>query len=336
MRKESVPPEISVILSVYNGQDYLQEAIDTVLNQTFADFELIVVDDGSSDESASIVESCRDDRIRLVKNASNRGLVYSLNKGIELSRGRYLARMDADDLCVTTRFEKQFHFMEKHPEVGVCGAWFELFEDGSAHRRIIRFPVEDKGIRALMPVYSALAHPTVMIRKSALTDRQLSYPDCHRLEDYALWSFLLQHTKAHNFPEVLLFHRRHARNESRLLYRDILKRNKEVSVIHRRFFQMNGVELNEEEAFAYSSFIDKATGFESRFDSDKKAADVMTRILSQLPAHPDTEFAGLLKRNLAKACFGKSVLHRKIYRSGRLHLLFFQGMFAYLRDSFKK
>ena len=119
---QQIPPLISVILPAYNAERFLEEAIDSILAQTYKNFELIVLNDGSTDRTEEIILSYNDPRIRYIKNESNLKLIKTLNKGIALARGKYIARMDADDISLPTRFEKEIEFMEIHPDIGVCSS----------------------------------------------------------------------------------------------------------------------------------------------------------------------------------------------------------------------
>ena len=114
-------------MTVHNGEKHLSEAIDGILNQTFKDFEFLVIDDGSTDGSADIIQSYKDVRIRFISNGKNLSVPVSLNMGLNLARGEYIARMDCDDISLPQRLEKQVQFMDANPEVGVCGTWLETF-----------------------------------------------------------------------------------------------------------------------------------------------------------------------------------------------------------------
>ena len=118
---------VTVLMPVYNGEMYLREAIDSILHQTFTDFEFLIINDGSTDNSETIILSYDDSRIRYEKNDSNLKLIATLNKGIELAKGKYIVRMDADDISIPDRIEKQVAFLEKNPDVGICGSWFTAF-----------------------------------------------------------------------------------------------------------------------------------------------------------------------------------------------------------------
>ena len=114
-------PKVTVLMPVYNCEKYLRESIESILNQTFKDFEFLIINDGSSDKSAEIVESYNDNRINFVQNEKNIGLAASLNRGLDIAKGEYIARMDADDISLPERLEKQVRFMETNPQIGICG-----------------------------------------------------------------------------------------------------------------------------------------------------------------------------------------------------------------------
>ena len=121
--------QVTVLMPVYNAEQYLREAIGSILHQTFTDFEFIIINDGSTDRSEEIIKSYTDTRIRYYKNESNLKLIATLNKGFDLAGGKYIARMDADDISLPNRLQLQFELMEKNPEVGLCGTWFENFTE---------------------------------------------------------------------------------------------------------------------------------------------------------------------------------------------------------------
>jgi len=118
-------PQLTVLMPVYNGGPFLRSAIESILNQDFSDFDFLIIDDGSTDGSHEIAASYADPRIRLESNGRNLGLIATLNRGLDLARGTYVARMDADDIAFPDRLSKQLTFMEAHPEIGLCGTWYE-------------------------------------------------------------------------------------------------------------------------------------------------------------------------------------------------------------------
>ncbi len=210
-------PSITVLISVYNGEKYLREAIDSILSQTYADFELLIIDDGSTDGSADIVLSYRDDRITLEKNEQNLGLERSLNKGIHLAKGHYIARMDSDDISLPTRLEKQNIFMDDHPDVALCGTQADYF--GAQSKITTRNPVSHEEIRARTLFRCPILHPTAILRKSSLLNGNLLYDlsgEYKYAEEYELWARILEKHQVHNIDEVLLKYRIHESNIGQL------------------------------------------------------------------------------------------------------------------------
>lgn len=205
----SEAPRVSVLLAVLNGEAHLEEALRSVLAQTFRDFECIIIDDGSTDGTARILEQFEreDGRIR-VHSQPNRGLVASLNLGMKLAAGEYVARMDADDISLPDRFAVQVAYMDAQQQVGICGTWVETF--GSGRSDIVRYPSDDGTIRSRLLFESAMAHSSVMLRRSMLERHGLAY-DAHALhaEDYDLWVRASRHTILANIPAVLLRYRVH-------------------------------------------------------------------------------------------------------------------------------
>ena len=139
-------PSVSVLLPVYNGAAYLEQAVQSILDQTYGYFELIVINDGSTDESSSIIERFKDARIRLY-NQQNQGLAASLNHAVELSKGKYLARQDQDDVSFPQRFEKQVRFLESHPRCGMVGTWTSIWVQDRPTERAHRHPAGDLDIK---------------------------------------------------------------------------------------------------------------------------------------------------------------------------------------------
>lgn len=201
-------PKVTVLMPVYNGERYLREAIDSILNQTFTDFEFLIINDGSTDRSVEIIKSYNDPRIRLVNNKKNLKLIATLNRGLVLAEGEYIARMDCDDISLQKRLEKQAAFMDAHPEVGVCGTWVKTI--GKSARYISKYPRDDETIRCQMLFRPALAHPSVMIRKSIFAKYDLAYnSDYIHGEDYELWVRASRHMLLANIEEILVLYRLH-------------------------------------------------------------------------------------------------------------------------------
>lgn len=200
-------PTISVALPVYNGESYLREALNSILAQTYTNFELIIIDDGSTDRSLQILNEYekRDSRIRLITR-ENRNLATTLNDIIDLSRGKWFARMDQDDIAYPQRFERQLEWLNK-TGADICGSWVQLF--GSSDKRILKHPQSDEAIKMEMLFSSPFAHPTVMMNTELL--KQLRYNKAwEKCEDYDLWERAVHaQWKMTNVQEVLLLYRQH-------------------------------------------------------------------------------------------------------------------------------
>ena len=208
-------PVISVLMPVFNGEKYLAEAIESILNQTFGDFEFIIINDGSADGTAGIVEHYRqrDHRIR-VYDQSNQGVVKSLNRGLELAQGRYIARMDADDVSLPERLAKQVDFLETHPEIGVLGTGAKTMDGSGNTSHTVQFPIQHNVIRWYLCFFSPMIHPTVMMRRQIVEQVGGYSSDMMQTEDYDLWRRLSGMTRLSNLQDVLLHLRKHDANGS--------------------------------------------------------------------------------------------------------------------------
>lgn len=201
-------PKVTVLMSVFNGGKYLRGAIDSILNQTFKDFEFIIIDDGSTDDTSKIIESYKDKRVKFVQNKKNVGLAKSLNKGIRIAKGKYIARMDADDISLTSRLEKQVKFMDNNLDTAVCGTWLKLF---GKDKGIWQVPNDFETLKSLLLFYPVIFHPTAFIRRAFLERYHLCYDESFICaQDYDLWVRIAEKAKISNFGEVLLYHRIHA------------------------------------------------------------------------------------------------------------------------------
>jgi glycosyltransferase involved in cell wall biosynthesis len=228
-------PTVTLLMPVFNGEAHLAEAVESVLAQTFADFELLVLDDGSTDSSGDILDAFRDRRIRRVRNARNLGLAETLNKGLELAQGRYIARMDCDDVCLPGRLERQVRFMERHPEIGVLGTWFEK-TDG-ATTVTVEVPVGDAEIRFFLIFENTFMHASILLSKAVLDRANLRYdPALKYGQDYDLWVRCARHTRLANLPEILMRYRCHPDNASHRFRDEQRRAADQARCLHLRSF----------------------------------------------------------------------------------------------------
>jgi hypothetical protein len=199
---------VSVILPVRNGAADLSRALDSILAQTFADFELIAINDGSSDETGAVLDGITDPRMRVV-HQDNAGLPASLNRGIALARGRYIARQDHDDLARPTRLEQQVAFLERDPGCALIGTRADIWAADRPTGRAHDHPIDDAALRFELMFDNHFVHSSVMIRKSALDEvgRYATDPARQPPEDYELWSRLMRRHRVANLPERLTVYR---------------------------------------------------------------------------------------------------------------------------------
>lgn len=207
-------PKISVVMPVYNSAKYLQETVDSILNQTYSDFELIILNDKSTDNSKEIIERYlkKDNRIVFIDKEINVGPANLRNEGFERAKGEYIALMDSDDIASPTRFEKQVAILDAQPEIGVCGTWFTFF--GGKKDKTVTQPEHQDEIKVSFLSSCSIGNPTVMLRKTALKNFRFQN-EFVPVEDYDLWSRMITETNFYIVQESLLQYRQHEQNISK-------------------------------------------------------------------------------------------------------------------------
>lgn len=201
-------PRVSVILPVYNGESYLRPAIESVLTQSFDDLEVIAINDGSTDGSGEILESYKDHRLH-VFHQQNLGLALTLNRGLALARGEYVARQDADDISLPNRIESQVSYLDSHPECGLLGTWSTIWEADRETRRGHRHPIGNGSLQLLGLFDCFFVHSSVMMRRSIALEvgGYPADPARNPPEDFDLWSRIARRCAIANLPQVLLVYR---------------------------------------------------------------------------------------------------------------------------------
>ncbi|MGY3211651.1 glycosyltransferase family 2 protein [Mucilaginibacter sp. HD30] len=207
-------PLISVLMPVYNVEAFVGQAIESILKQTFTQFELLIIDDCSTDRTVDMVEKFKDERIVLIKKPQNTGLVASLNIGLERACGEFIARMDGDDISNELRLEKQLAYMQQHSDVDICGSAYRSI--GSD--REVYFPATHDEIKFYMLDFCPMGHPSVFMRKSFITGHQLRYDASFTgAEDYELWTRCVWLGKMANLTDILLWYREHPHQVSKTI-----------------------------------------------------------------------------------------------------------------------
>ncbi len=222
-------PTVTVLMPVYNGTDFLEESINSILEQSFGDFEFLILDDASTDGSVDIIRGYSDPRIRLIENNENMGQVATMNRGIGLADGEFIARMDQDDISLPERLEKQVSFMDANPDVAVCGTWAETFGSVS---QIWKYPLTHEEITCWLLFGSVLVHPSVIIRRGAVAGVTNIYDEgFSKAEDYYLWVKLSQKVRFANIGEVLIRYRVHEESllgEHKIIQREAADRVRKI------------------------------------------------------------------------------------------------------------
>ncbi len=210
-------PTVSVILSVYNNEAYLHDTITSVLNQTFSDFEFIIVNDGSSDGSARILASYQDPRIIHLTHSMNQGLIASLNDALSVASGKFIARLDGDDISLPTRLEEQITAFKEDPQLVLLGSYYYIIDEGGSVKRTVRRPLNNTEIRWAILFENPFGQSSVMLRVDALKLHGLRYDKSMLYaEDYDLWSRLLLYGKGKNIDRPLVKIRHHPLQTSRV------------------------------------------------------------------------------------------------------------------------
>tara|TARA_B100000900_G_scaffold279812_1_gene239367 strand:- start:230 stop:1228 length:999 start_codon:yes stop_codon:yes gene_type:complete len=230
-------PNITVVMPVYNAELYLDDSITSILEQSYRDFEFIIINDGSTDDSLKIIKKYKhlDERIVLISR-ENKGLIASLNEGVKLAKGKYVARMDADDISLKSRFKEQIQFM-KRENIDICGTNVRVFND-KGDIKIWRYPVSDQDIKFTLLFTCSFAHPSVMIKKDVF--KNLKYKDYKNSEDYKLWTdAALSSFRMGSIDKVLLRYRSHKEQVSNK--NSIMQKEQTFKISYSYVSQINGL-----------------------------------------------------------------------------------------------
>ncbi|KAB1438244.1 glycosyltransferase [Candidatus Galacturonibacter soehngenii] len=251
---------VSVIMPAFNAnKKYIKEAVLSILNQTYADFELIIIDDGSNIPVSELISDINDSRIKIITNEKNMGLPFSLNRGIKVAVGEYVFRMDADDICVNTRLEKQVSFLNSNLDIDIVASYALTF---GAIKKRYKSKTLDKEIKAEMFWQNPIVHPTVAFRKSYFEKNKIEYSDEYLAEDYELWSRLAfeNHCRFHVIPETLLYYRMHDSQVTSKKREKLLESEEKIFKRNLKLLNINISDSNFEALYKiksnHSSFVD--------------------------------------------------------------------------------
>jgi len=213
-------PAVTVLMPVHNGGSYLPEAVESILAQTLKDFEYIIVDDASTDQTVSYLQTLKDPRVRVLRSEKRLRLAGALNLGLDHAVGEWIARMDADDISLPDRLSRQLDFLAQHPEVGLCGGRVKHF--GLNTSRFYGLPQSYDDVKSSALFYNPIYHPTVIMKRDLLERYNLRYdPDLCPADDYDLWIRAMRHFPAMNMNRVLLLYRTHGRSLTSMEWTDM-------------------------------------------------------------------------------------------------------------------
>jgi len=246
-------PAVSIIVPVYNAEAYLQDCLYSIIQQTFPDFELLLIDDGSTDGSVAVINGFTDNRIRVIQNRHD--FIGSLNMGIHAARGKYITRMDADDLMLPHRLQTQFDFMELHSDIDVCGSWADTFGEIQS---VIRRPTEHADIVSSMLRSNPFMHPTIMMNRCRLLQSgclyRYGYPCA---EDYKLWADLaLKDFQFANIPEALIRYRISPQQVTRIAEKEMLVSSAKIALEYAEGVVEKIIEKEERYSDFFNSLIE--------------------------------------------------------------------------------
>lgn len=243
-------PLVTVLMPVYNAEKYLSEAIDSILNQTFREFEFLIINDGSTDNSLSIIRSYSDARIRVLSLPQNVGLVKALNIGLSEIHSEYIVRTDADDISLPNRIEVQLAFMQQHKNVGVCGSWFDTIDAQGLKKSGTRYMASDETIRLKHLYQIHLSHGTAIIRTSVLKENSIHYSSFFvHAEDYDIFDRIGIISELANIQQVLYVVRLHDTNVSKTFGH--VQKGNSLGVKKRIFKRLGVNDITDEEITIY-------------------------------------------------------------------------------------
>ena len=267
-------PFVSVVMPNFNTEPiYLRLAINSVLNQSFSDLELIIIDDYSENDSLKIITEFKDDRIKLLRNEKNLGVARTLNRGLNLSKGKYIARMDSDDICFSNRFAEQVRFLEENNNIDIVGSNVQYIGNRSGFSR---FFTNSEEIRCMMLFQSPFNHPSVMFRSSTVNRYSLNYDSTLKAEDYDLWTrcSMIDEIKFANISKILLKYRIHSKQVSKVNSSTILN---DVATIKKRLLFQIGYEIHENELNVFCNFL--ANDFNFSTSNVQRISNILLNVI---------------------------------------------------------
>lgn len=336
-------PLVSVLMPCYNAAAFLSEAMNSILTQTYTNFEVVAIDDCSTDNTREILYDFAklDKRVKVFENAENLKLIRTLNKGVDLCSGKYIARMDSDDICIPERLEKEVAFLEENEDYGIVSTQFSTFRTGSKKLYPYKNPTKDEELRAYLLFKSGICHPASMIRKTVFTELGLKFEaEYLHVEDYAFWSKALYKTKLANLDgHSLLLYRVHQLQVSTIHEELQTSNKKEVFKIH---CEKLGLDNSEKGLEVYASVAEANPLYQS-LDFIDNCEEFMLSLIDKNRTDPFCSSVFLdnmlalhwirlcansrLGLKVLKKCKSSVLYDKKYYTNSDIFILFFKCLF---------
>lgn len=323
-------PLVSVLIPCYNAEKYVEESILSILNQNYTRLEIIAIDDCSTDSTNAILNklASQDNRITVVVNEVNLKLIKTLNKGVSLCSGEYIARIDSDDIALPTRIEKQVKFLNNNLDHDIVSTMFYTFKSNSSKRNLYINPSKHEELQSFLLFKSGICHPAVMMRKRLFTELNLKFESQYlHVEDYALWSKALYLTKLANIEEPLLLYRVHESQISTINEQRQIDNKKEVFKIH---CEALGLKQDDHSLDVYAS-VAESVPFQKSMEFITECEDFMLLLRSKNQEKPfcnDVYLENLLSMHWIRLCANsqlgfkvlKKCMSSKLYNSANYQL----------------
>lgn len=292
-------PLVTVFIPVYNAEKYIRESLESIINQTYENLEILIVDDGSTDRTVNIIQSFNDSRIRLLRNAENKGIPYTRNRGLKEANGKYLAIMDADDISYTNRIERQVQFMEENPDVDVVASYYKII-GGRFNKTFRPKYIKKEELKVDLLFANPIGNPTSLIRMDTIKKHDLLYNEKYFVaQDYGMWIEISKIGNLIILPEVLLKYRFGHENISK---KSVEKKRKErkriIDSIHKNILDYYQFHLNDEELETFNNFF-----------SESPETTVNSHVLRNLPG----VICKLIERNRENSIFNNELFNRIMF-----------------------
>lgn len=275
-------------MSAYNSEEFIEEAIESVLNQSFGDFEFLITDDHSDDNTLNIIKSYKDERIILIENSERKGIPINLNNMLKRAKGEYIARIDSDDICLPDRLKMQSEFLDMNPNVGIVGSSAIAFGDKTGEIKVIE---DSEKIKCALLFWCPMIHSTAMMKKSMLDKYELSYDErFSKAQDYEFWSRAIRHIEFRNIPIPLIKYRYH---ETQISNAGVSMQTSYADKVRVNQLEYLGIELSEVEQQIYNRII---------MDKSSIAIDEVSLI--------SAVFQKIIESNLSKKYYKQDLLKK--------------------------